>query len=505
MHKLQDRGCKMNSSQKLDWLMKLTDISNRTLAQKINLDASYLSKLRHGSRKLSMSREYIPKLCAVILKHGISQGQKKAICDKISITSNATDREITDLMIRWLCTDDNESTQIHEYSSMSSVSYSPDNGNFYTQGSGGAPISLFYGDKGRQQAAQALLGLLITRKVQTTLLLYFDEKDDWLYSDNAFFGEWCSLLLQLCESGSRIKLIFNISRDLNKMFDVIKKLGPLCLTGKFEIYYYPGLRDEVHKRSLTVAPGIAALFTSSIAEQAADATSFLVQEIKAVNSLADEFYSYLSLCKPLIEIFDLQKDPSLTPKLLRKYLSNGPADILYSNSLTVTTLPKRVLKTLKERLSPDVIGYMEQLHAHWNSYLAAAHSGSDTVHIIKLHAPDDSGKPPLACLGIFEQAQLFYENDEYRKHLEYLLWMLNSFKWFDVVISNKASFDISMHIFKKEMYVFTEKAPFMAIRINEPNLLLAFREFIKQMTEHDISDRHEVMQLISEYIKQLHV
>ena len=100
----------MNSSQKLDWLMKLTDISNRTLAQKINLDASYLSKLRHGSRKLSMSREYISELCAVILKHGISQGQKKAICDKISITSNATDREITDLMIRWLCTDDSEST-----------------------------------------------------------------------------------------------------------------------------------------------------------------------------------------------------------------------------------------------------------------------------------------------------------------------------------------------------------------------------------------------------------
>ena len=387
---------------------------------------------------------------------------------------------------------------------MSSVSYSSDNGNFYTQGSSGAPISLFYGDKGRQQAAQALLGLLITRKVQTTLLLYFDEKDDWLYSDNAFFGEWCSLLLQLCESGSRIKLIFNMSRDLNKMFDVIKKLGPLCLTGRLEIYYYPRLRDEVHKRSLTVAPGIAALFTSSIAEQSSDATSFLVQEIKAVNSLADEFYSYLSLCKPLIEIFDLQKDPSLTPKLLRKYLSNGPADILYSNSLTVTTLPKRVLKTLKDRLSPDVIGYMEQLHAHWNSYLAAAHSGSDTVHIIKLHKPDDPGKPPLACLGIFEQTQLFYEKDEYRKHLEYLLWMLNSFKWFDVVISNKASPDISMHIFKKEMYVFTEKAPFMAIRINEPNLLLAFREFIKQMTEHDISDRHEVKQLISEYIKQLH-
>lgn len=503
MHKLQDRSCKMNSSQKLDWLMKLTDISNRTLAQKINLDASYLSKLRHGSRRLSMSRDYISDLCTVILKHGISQGQRKAICDKISITSNATDQEITDLMIRWLCTDDDERIQIHEYSSISSVSYSPDNGNFYTHGSGGAPISLFYGNKGRQQSAQALLGLLITRKAQTTLLLYFDEKDDWLYSDNVFFGEWCSLLLQLCESGSRIKLIFNISRDLNKMFDVIKKLGPLCLTGKFEIYYYPRLRDEVHKRSLTVAPGIAALFTSSIAEQSADATSFLVHEIKAVNSLADEFYSYLSLCKPLIEVFDLHAAPSPAPKLLRKYLSNGPADILYSNSLTATTLPKRVLKTLRERLSPDVIGYLEQLHAHWNSYLTAAHSKSDTVHIIKLRDIKGSQRVPLSCLGILEQTQLFYENNEYRKHLEYLLWMLNSFKWFDIVISNENMLNISIHIFKKEMYVFNEKPPFIAIKISEPNLILAFREFLKQMTAHDISNRHEVKQLISEYIKQL--
>ena len=493
----------MNSSQKLDWLIKVADISNRTLAQKINLDASYVSKLRHGSRKLSMSREYISELCTVILKQGVSQGQKKAICDKISVTPNATDREIVDLMVRWLCTDDTDSTQIYEYSSEISVSHLSDNENFYIQGTGRAPISLFYGNKGRQQSTQALLGMLIAKNIQTTLLMYFDEKDAWLYRDKTFFGEWCSRLLQLCETGSRVKLIFDISKDLNKMFDIIKGLGNLCLTGKFEIYYYPKLRGEVHKRSLIVAPGIAALFSSSIAEQASNATTFLVQEVKAVNSLADEFYSYMSLCKPLIEVFDFQSEPSLTSKLLRKYLSNGPADILYSNSLTATTLPKRVLKTLKPRLAPEVTDCMEQLHTHWNSYLAEPHDESDTVHIIKLRDVKNSLQIPLACLGIFEQKPLFYENDEYKKHLEYLLWMLNSFKWFDVVISKKGFSDISVHIFSKEMYIFTEKAPFIAIRINEPNLLVAFREYIKQITDSDISDRNEVKQIIAEYIRRL--
>ena len=81
--------------------------------------------------------------------------------------------------------------------------------------------------------------------------------------------------------------------------------------------------------------------------------------------------------------------------------------------------------------------------------------------------------------------------------------MLNSFKWFDIVISNEDTLNISIHIFKKEMYVFNEKPPFIAIKISEPNILLAFREFLKQMTARDISNRHEVKQLISEYIKQL--
>ena len=49
----------MNFNEKLDLLMSVTNTSNSSLAHRISLDASYISRLRRGLRKPPKNADYL--------------------------------------------------------------------------------------------------------------------------------------------------------------------------------------------------------------------------------------------------------------------------------------------------------------------------------------------------------------------------------------------------------------------------------------------------------------
>lgn len=70
-------------AQKLDFLMSLTNTHNIELAQAIDVDASAISRLRSGKRKLPKTQDFLPTMGAFFAKQLINEYQKKTAADTI--------------------------------------------------------------------------------------------------------------------------------------------------------------------------------------------------------------------------------------------------------------------------------------------------------------------------------------------------------------------------------------------------------------------------------------
>lgn len=110
-----------------------------------------------------------------------------------------------------------------------------------------------------------------------------------------------------------MKVSHKVSHNTDEMFVVIRRWLPLYVSGVIEPYYLSHLRDGIHKRTLMVAPGVAATFSTSIGQQAEGTASFLTRDRQAVDSFTNEFSSYVALCRPSSSFSTSSLPPILRP------------------------------------------------------------------------------------------------------------------------------------------------------------------------------------------------
>ena len=63
-------------SEKLNFLMKITKVQNNMLAAAVSLDASHISRLRHGNRRLPKNQTYLMPISQYF------QGKSRLITEK---------------------------------------------------------------------------------------------------------------------------------------------------------------------------------------------------------------------------------------------------------------------------------------------------------------------------------------------------------------------------------------------------------------------------------------
>ena len=69
----------MKFSEKLDFLMKVTNTSNSALALSTSLDPSYISRLRRGVRNLPKNENYVPLMAEYFASHCLDDYQINAL------------------------------------------------------------------------------------------------------------------------------------------------------------------------------------------------------------------------------------------------------------------------------------------------------------------------------------------------------------------------------------------------------------------------------------------
>ena len=71
-------------SQKLDFLMKLTDTSNSALAKALSFDASYISRIRNGERGIPLHQPFVEPAAAYFSRRINNTYQRKVLSDVLN-------------------------------------------------------------------------------------------------------------------------------------------------------------------------------------------------------------------------------------------------------------------------------------------------------------------------------------------------------------------------------------------------------------------------------------
>ena len=288
--------------RKVDFLMNVTNMRNAQLARVLNLDASYISRIRAGKRGLPTKLPFIEPAAEFFARNAHEGYQADTLAREMGVRGGwPTEKgKAAHLIARWLEGEIGASGR--------------DAGDAAADGAGQtdeervlasvriAKAGLYYGEQGRREAALAFLERIAAEGRPCELLLQSDEDTVWMYGDAGFAEQWASLMARLAQAGCTFTVVHTLSRGGNEMWEGVREWLPLYLTGAIRPYYYPRMRDGVRMRSLFVARETCALVSNSVQGMGSEALSILLDNVDAASALAREFDAYLALCRPLAQV-----------------------------------------------------------------------------------------------------------------------------------------------------------------------------------------------------------
>lgn len=506
----------MQFCNKLDILMNITKTSNSALALYTSLDASHISRLRRGQRNAPKNEACIKNMAVYFTRHCIEEYQRKALLDVLNITPAALDeKELSNIIFDWLSDEKSSEIKTVERFLYGLSNTKPKNillGNQNIEKpdvtTSDAQISVYYGISGKQQAVIQFLSEVLKCNQPCTLLLYSDEDIDWLTANREFTNKWAALMLQIVLRGNRIKIIHSVSRDLDEMLGGITHWMPLYMTGTIEPYFYPKKRDGIFKRTLFIAPGIAAVTSNSVGNMTNQAVNILHKDKAAIASFAEEYNQYLSLCKPLMRVFTVKDEEAYISYLL-EFEKKRTNTIVQTESLSILTMPEVIAKSLVDRQhedKSDLLNYHRirtrifEENIKYNNY----------IEVIKLPNIEDviGKKVKISFSDMLHGEAAYYTAEEYIEHLRNIIHLLESYENFHVQLIGQSPRNTYLVYAKEDVGTLVARttAPPVVLAINEDNLTAAFWDYLKDIIENKINKhayKNESIKKIQNYIQHI--
>ncbi len=497
---------------KLDMLMKLTGTKNSTLAMQTSLDASHISRLRRGERRLVRDADYVRAMASCFSRQLGEDYRRRVVAEAMQMPVELLEEQedLAGVIHAWLIDDKDVGLEsIGHFLD----GFSADMGCQQLDFDGAVDISgklptkemeCYYGKQGKRDAVLALLTQLLQIEMPTTLLLYSDEDMDWLTEDHQFMQQWAYLLKQVISRGNKIRIIHTVTRNLDDMLQGLSKWMPLYMTGAIQPYYYPRKRDGLFKRTLFIAAGKVAMTASSIGDTLDHSLNILIRDSKAVAALEAEFNGYLNLCKPLMRIIgESQRQERLH---LWKGFSEAQADqVMITSRLPIYTMPEDLRMRMAER-SGTTYRNMHAYQAGASRRFEQNLSQNRTWEMIRL--PDVTsirrGLAP-SDLSKADGGMVCYQSAEFVEHLDNIIHLLQEYDNYNIITEKKRHPE-EYNLFIKEQYgAIIERItnPQVLFQISESNMIAAFWDYFELVAIPAAKEKYETIEELKGLITEL--
>ncbi len=445
-------------AEKLNFLMNLTETSNKELSEALYFDTSYVLKLRTGKMAVQSYDNFIDQSAMYFANRLKSTYQREAaqaiLCVGRIWPENP--KELKALIAKWMSEDDDRYTNYIEQfmlnvsseniSSIIAAKSKLEEPEFDPFAEDEANLHLpFFGKKGKRDAFLLAFNQIAKSREPSELYVYTDEDLTWFTEDKKFFSAWASGIQKLIDKGFTIKLIDSLERNTREIIDSTSLWLPFMNSGVMTLYHCTHTRDEVYHRTLLVGKGSCALYSSSLGfgSDPEHAVTTVVTSKEEVAAYEKEFNDYLYLCKPLFQNFSASSMDAFRYSLFHFEEQDG--DVITSHQAPLLfTMPDALVNRIAERTGNHSFANNVALSKmHYNDLMERGYNVTELLHL-----PDPKevreGHIPLPLHDYSKMTGECYTKEDYIEHMQAAMELSRTNPHYKLVVSYRLPLEITV-------------------------------------------------------------
>ena len=424
----------MHFKIRLNHIISALNIKNSEIASQLFVAPSLITRWRNGSR--SPSDENLYNL-AVYFSKLLIEKDRHFVCKLLDMpyTKDFTPDHLTDTLYLWfsekgaIVSDELPSEPVLQQQTKQHFERS------------GEPCFMV-NNEGIRLTIQLLLETALKRNKPFTILMCNEGSFNWLLESDIFFEKWTELIEQAILKGTNFRIIYHLSRSIDKSLSYVKSYLPFFHSAKTEIFYF---KKQNFRRSfdnfMFIIPDVGAIISTGI-NRSSNCYANLVTKKYYIDLLTTDFEELLSYSTPLAS-FCRQLDLVGLTERFENGLWSAPGVFGYMKSLPLFTLPVKTLQSMLQDAgySCDAIAALSQqqsalTHAYLN-YLKSE------PYIMYGYLPEelfdyDKQKSRLwqEAVNWFE-TPLYYKKEYFTEHLQRTIQILETFRSFEYLVGTK--------------------------------------------------------------------
>lgn len=476
----------MQLYEKLTFIMNLTQTSNRMMAKALRVDPSLISRLRTGARGIPRNREHLKEMADYLSKRCTTEYQYHALSEVMAVkfSPNLSHSQRSDLIYYWFCDEAGGVDRFMQtFENLHAGAVKPDlQTGAYSLATGNV---VYYDNAGKRTAARSLYHHLLSLDKPAMVFLYFEESDDWITEDYEFSNSLQEWGLTLIERGFRICHIMSPVISPDQALESLSRWLALYITGQVAAYYYPRIRDNVHRRSLIVVSGVISMTSNSLAGRRASYATFLSTDSQLIASCETEFQDYMALCRPMMAVYSQMEE--LTKCFTQFLLTTSGSRIQKLISLSAETTPPELLSYCVDKMNNPDLSKLGPLYTLDLGAMEEKRHDQELIDIVFLASANSvrAGRVPIMFSFGSGQELLYYTPELYCLHLKNILRLLDNCETYHFIPLDermKKHGNLMVREGQKALLVHTAP-PFTVFEIDHPDIVLFCHEYLTRIAD----------------------
>lgn len=485
-------------SRKLNTLIDLFQINISDLANALNFDASYISRIRSGTRTPANRQDFILKLCQYIIANCNTPKQRKDIAPMLSCQPEtlADQSQYLSILQNWF-----SSSESNADNPLSDFLHAVDDFNldeyiksihFDRLKVPTIPFSLhnsrdYYGIREMTQGELDFLKATVLSPSMEPVYMFCDMPMEDMAEVDGFVKKYMFGLAMVLKKGLHIHMIHNLNRPFRELLMGLQGWIPLYMTGQVHPYYLKNYKPSVFMH-LNYLSGAAALDGQCIVAHHDSGRYHLTRIKKELAYYQTRTKDLMSKASPLMDIYKSDRYPEFQDFMsLNAHVPGQRHHIL--SAPPIATIPDDLLERILSRHTlsdPDrqtIRQFVRQKRAQHDTILN--HSTIlDEIGLIRKEE-FDTYPASLSLSEIFFDKDLTYTYEEYRQHLDALTDYWKSHPNYSFRLCETSAFrNIQISLMLGKFAVISKnKYPAIHFVIHHPQLRNALEHFEIVMKE----------------------
>lgn len=497
----------MTFNDKFKFLMDITNTNNTTLASAIDIDNSAVSLYRNGKRKCPRNKEVLRRMSDFFAGAIKLNYQRKALAlaaDYSRFNHSRPVSEYSEMLYQWLTDELPEQNSLIGSILNENVSSSANNNIQVIRTIDVVPnaTSVLYRSDGKRQAILSFINYLLTLEDPKVIYVWVDDDVYSIFDNKDIIASLHELIIRLLDYGYEICQISPSPVNTTQFFEEFFYWVPAYLTGRVKSYYYPRMRDNLFSKISIIYPGYAAVYSDSLSSIPDKTFTVLTAESAIVSIKEIEFKTFLSYCRPTMNIYESAEEVSAC---FQKFLSTPVGHIQKGLSLPPAAMPSELISQFLSS-NPDSLGVSMKTAYQRDEMF----DNTRNVDICPLATVNQvmSGRVPVIFPVVKQEIPVYYTPRTYVLHLKNVLEIMDSHPdYFFVPIEYNPEDNVCIIVNEdSEALLIRTALPSMVFDFNHPQLVQNFQEYLYRIANEigysDIS-RRKIRAQIKELINAL--